>query len=130
MSDDIDAAQLEALGQVSASVWAAMGELGRLRDQPPPKTGTGDVWAEILASGLLSPELAALAEERRRVGIERYGVPLQRDNGRDHLADALAEALDLIVYLRADGWSFERIDYFVKGAEQIVAEMRPRGAGR
>jgi hypothetical protein len=38
--------------------------------------------------------------ERDAVGRERYGVPLQPFNGRDVLADAYAEALDLAVYLR------------------------------
>lgn len=39
-------------------------------------------------------------EERLRIGIERYGQPLQAHNGRDSLRDAYEEALDLCVYLR------------------------------
>ena len=39
-------------------------------------------------------------EERRQVGIERYGTPLQPNNGRDALVDAYQEALDLACYLR------------------------------
>lgn len=35
------------------------------------------------------------------MGRARYGTPLQPFNGRDQLADAYAEALDLVVYLRA-----------------------------
>lgn len=38
--------------------------------------------------------------ERKRVGIERYGVALQAHNGRDALQDAYEEALDLTMYLR------------------------------
>jgi predicted HAD superfamily Cof-like phosphohydrolase len=34
------------------------------------------------------------------MGRERYGTPLQPDNGRDPLIDAYQEALDLVVYLR------------------------------
>lgn len=39
-------------------------------------------------------------EERRRIGIERYGTPLQAHNGRDALRDAYEEALDLAMYLK------------------------------
>lgn len=37
---------------------------------------------------------------RLRVGVERYGTPLQPHNGRDALRDAYEEALDLACYLR------------------------------
>lgn len=37
---------------------------------------------------------------RERVGIQRYGTPLQAHNGRDALRDAYEEALDLACYLR------------------------------
>lgn len=37
---------------------------------------------------------------RDRIGRERYGTPLQANNGRDALLDAYQEALDLVVYLR------------------------------
>jgi hypothetical protein len=60
-------------------------------DQPPPAPSGGpDVWALVLAD----------MAERRRVGLERYGTLLRPHNGRDALADAYAEALDLAVYLR------------------------------
>lgn len=39
-------------------------------------------------------------EERKRMGIARYGTPLQGFNGRDALMDAYQEALDLVQYLR------------------------------
>jgi hypothetical protein len=38
--------------------------------------------------------------ERKRVGIKRYGTPLQGFNGRDALMDSYQEALDLVQYLR------------------------------
>jgi len=44
--------------------------------------------------------VAADVAERKRVGIERYGVPLQAFNGRDALRDAYEEALDLCQYLK------------------------------
>lgn len=37
---------------------------------------------------------------RDAVGRQRYGVPLQPNNGRDALRDAYEEALDLAVYLK------------------------------
>jgi hypothetical protein len=37
---------------------------------------------------------------RERLGVERYGTPLQPHNGRDALRDAYEEALDLACYLR------------------------------
>lgn len=39
-------------------------------------------------------------EERERVGVQRYGTPLQARNGRDALRDAYEEALDLACYLK------------------------------
>jgi hypothetical protein len=44
--------------------------------------------------------------DRKRIGVERYGVPLQCGNGRDMLIDAYQEALDLVMYLR--GMLYER----------------------
>lgn len=44
--------------------------------------------------------------ERDRFGKDKYGVRLQPNNGRDFLADAYQEALDLAVYLR--GAIYER----------------------
>jgi hypothetical protein len=39
-------------------------------------------------------------QDRKALGTERYGTPLQADNGRDALRDAYEESLDLSVYLR------------------------------
>ncbi len=71
-----------------------------LNEQPNPVTGTGDVWAEVLAS-THDTDLRALYDERRGQGIKRYGTTLQRDNGRDHYADAVQELVDAVVYLQA-----------------------------
>lgn len=59
-------------------------------DQPPPLASSGDVWSLVMSD----------MADRRNVGIERYGTPLQPHNGRDALVDACQEALDLAVYLR------------------------------
>lgn len=71
--------------------------LRSLCGQPAPLPGEGDVWAELIQREH-DPVLRVLFARRRQVGIERYGVPLQRNNGRDALQDALDEALDLYVY--------------------------------
>jgi len=44
--------------------------------------------------------LVADMVDRHRIGVERYGVPLQAGNGRDALIDAYQEALDLCAYMR------------------------------
>ncbi|MBU6364809.1 MAG: hypothetical protein KJT01_01230 [Gemmatimonadetes bacterium] len=69
-----------------------------LDPQPPPTPAAGDVWADLIPN--LPDILRPYATERRAQGIERYGTPLQADNGRDALADAFQEELDRIAYLR------------------------------
>lgn len=60
-------------------------------EQPAPKANDGmPVW-EVVVQDMA---------ERDRVGRERYGTPLQTNNGRNPLVDAYQEALDLVVYLR------------------------------
>lgn len=39
-------------------------------------------------------------EDRRELGIRRYGTALQPHNGRDALQDAYEEAIDLAMYLK------------------------------
>ena len=62
-----------------------------ITDQPAPvPNDRPDIWALVLAD----------MAERRRVGIERYGTPLQPGNGRDALVDLYQELLDAVVYAR------------------------------
>ena len=61
-----------------------------VNEQEPPKESTGDVWLLVLSD----------MEDRRRMGISKYGTPVQPFNGRDALVDAYQESLDLCVYLR------------------------------
>lgn len=59
--------------------------------QPPPvPSGRPAVWDLVVAD----------MHARDAFGRRRYGTPLQPHNGRDALADAYQEALDLAVYLR------------------------------
>lgn len=48
---------------------------------------------------LVADALRGYIEDRKQVGIERYGVALQPHNGRDALRDAFEEAVDLATYL-------------------------------
>jgi hypothetical protein len=79
---------------------AQLQALAALQPEPPPTPGTGDLWLDVIAR-TTDPVLRELYVARRAQGLARYGVPLQRDNGRDHLVDALQEAVDLVVYLEA-----------------------------
>lgn len=106
---------------------------------PPPLPGQGDVM-QTEAEGLKPFSfLRAALEERRSVGIERYGVPLQIGNGRDFLIDAAQEAVDLVAYLRgaemaaqaryaeteeeADGVRCDEIQYIRIEAENIAEDL-------
>lgn len=65
-------------------------------DQPLPKGGEGDAWAELLdvldTYGLGSLRWAC--EERRALGLRRYGATLGRGDGRDGTKDLRDELLD------------------------------------
>lgn len=45
-------------------------------------------------------QVIADIEERKTVGLERYGTLLQPLNGRSAMRDAYEESLDLVMYLR------------------------------
>jgi len=136
----IRAAVLAAIGAVHVAppTWAesvADDVLARLRatskasaPQPDPLPAEGDVWAELI-DGEPVAELRALYMDRRALGIERYGVPLQRGNGRDHRADLLQELLDGMAYAQAAGLPSvvaalrERARDLTDGAPPAVVEV-------
>jgi hypothetical protein len=79
--------------------------------QPPPqKTDTPEVWPMVAADvragryedvhPYWTERLAVEMEARNVFGVQKYGVPVLVENGRDPLRDALDEALDLCVYTR------------------------------
>ena len=61
-------------------------------DQPPPRRQDGGRSVQDMVREDF--------DERERVGVERYGTPLQAYNGRNPLIDAYQGAMDLTVYLR------------------------------
>lgn len=64
--------------------------MSRHEPMPVPDPSRGDVQSLVIAD----------IEERRRVGIARYGTPLQTFNGRDALIDLYQELLDAVMYTR------------------------------
>lgn len=73
----------------------------------PTRTDSPTVWPLVIRDleALNAPEWLrqVLAEDMRArdaMGREKYGVPLQIENGRDASIDAYQEALDLAVYAR------------------------------
>lgn len=62
-------------------------------EQAPPTPESADkpaVWDLVVAD----------MQERDKVGRQRYGTPLQPNNGRDPLVDLYQELLDAVVYCR------------------------------
>jgi hypothetical protein len=73
----------------------------------PQETSSPAVWPLVIKDldALNAPEwlrqvLAADMRDRDAAGREKYGLPLQVENGRDAGVDAYQEALDLAVYAR------------------------------
>jgi hypothetical protein len=73
--------------------------------QPPPRATDGDVWADLIhaEANWLPDDLRDACEARRALGIDRYGVPLGYDAGRDHTTDLVQELLDAAAYAWAGG---------------------------
>lgn len=99
-----------------------------IQPQPTPIPAQGDVWAELIAGTRAcnpADPLLPYMEARRQQGIDKYGVPLQRENGRDHHIDALQEALDGMVYALA-GNDFDVGALFDEAARRIIAQLEGR----
>ena len=106
------------------------------KPQPAPKhvEGARAVWPLVIED-LVTDDvarafpahltLAVFADMKARddFGRAKYGTPLQVGNGRDHLADAYQEALDMAVYLKA--WALEGNDpSYYRRALTCVLELR------
>jgi hypothetical protein len=81
--------------------------------QPAP-TGDGDPVLVEVISDLVT---------RRGHGIKKYGTELRACNGRDGLADAYQESLDLSMYLKQELMTRDRI---VTGAVVVGSLFTPR----
>jgi hypothetical protein len=67
-------------------------------DQPLPTKNTLPHIHQLVADDVI---------ERMRLGITRYGTPLQPHNGRDVLRDIYEELLDASAYIRQRIWELE-----------------------
>lgn len=65
--------------------------IDKIEDQPPPKAVAGPAIQDLVIADM---------EERKRLGIERYGQPVLPHNGRDALVDLYQELLDACMYIR------------------------------
>lgn len=73
----------------------------RLTPPEPTKQREGDqVLPTVNELPFVQDAVITDIEERKAVGIQRYGTPLQAFNGRDSTLDAYEEALDLTMYLK------------------------------
>ena len=64
---------------------------------PIPNTSIG-VHDELLSMRGLPETLRAMLRKRKAKGMETYGTPLQRGNGRDAALDCAEEVADAIAY--------------------------------
>lgn len=65
--------------------------MGKATEKQVKPKGKGPAITDLLIRDLA---------ERQAFGIQKYGEPLRTFNGRDPLADAYQELIDLLVYLR------------------------------
>lgn len=94
-----------------------------MTDQPPPKPNNSTPIIDLVIS-----ELA----ERGRVGIARYGTPLQAHNGRDALRDLYDEQLDAVQYTRQVMIEWDAMKERTAGLEAALieaCEMLEEGTG-
>lgn len=76
----------------------------KIEDQPPPLANELPHVADVVIGWWESHRVDYAAvivdmRERKRLGIERYGVALKPHNGRNALVDAYQESLDACQYL-------------------------------
>ena len=71
------------------------------RDQPAPRYRCNSVPVVHDMSFDCPAEILVGLEDRRRRGIQSYGIALRSHNGRDNLADAVQELLDAAQYIHA-----------------------------
>lgn len=81
--------------------------------------GRRAAFSSLRSTDALVDRVIADMRDRDAVGRARYSVPLTSGNGRDHLQDAYAEALDMIVYLAAE------LDERGVGLDEPVNNNRP-----
>ncbi len=61
-------------------------------EPPPTPNDNTPIWDLVIAD----------MQERNKIGMEKYGTPLQAHNGRKPLVDLYQELLDAVVYARQE----------------------------
>lgn len=96
--------------------------------QPDPTPGTGDVWLDVVDAVEMPDPLRFACLARRRLGVERYGTPLQYGNGRDPDADLLDELLDGAVYAWQGGRQEMARDLLAMAGQMLGCSLEDRPA--
>lgn len=65
-------------------------------------------------------QMVDLFRERKAYGLNKYGTPLQAENGRDFVKDGIDEAIDLLAYVR-QGLEENPLDVYLKEAYTMGA---------
>lgn len=89
------------LGESETMYWCDGAPVGPVA-RPEREGREGDSQPMPVVNDYLDIQSRVIADiqDRRKLGIKRYGTALQPHNGRDMLRDAYEEALDLAVYLK------------------------------
>lgn len=95
---DIPPRLAESIRRYDAETLARMNAAPSTPPAAPTKTRPGDQPLPTGGEECVQDALIALIEERKQLGIQRYGSPLMTHNGRDAGQDMVEEAVDLAVY--------------------------------
>lgn len=91
---DVGGTKMHSVGCILRTMGGPLNnQVADIIDQPPPIPNDRVAIVDLVIEDMV---------ERKRVGTERYGTPLQAHNGRDMLVDAYQEALDQCIYLRGE----------------------------
>lgn len=88
-----------------------------IEDQPKPEANEREHIADLVVVGFerdgskLALQVARDLQDRKQIGIERYGTALQAFNGRDCLVDLYQELLDGLNYAK------QRLEEYDSGYE-------------
>lgn len=94
-------------------------------EQPPPDGGEGDLWDEVIER--IETVLLPAMQQRHDHGVEKYGQPVRRFNGRDALIDLFQELLDALVYTQQEISERERYHQLMRsdhGSDACVEMLR------
>lgn len=92
---------VESAARLRDELTAAISPRSAEQAKPSFDPSKPDLWLAVCAyaeRSRLDARLIQVMRQRRQLGIERYGTPLQPLNGRDAVRDLREELLDAVVY--------------------------------